>query len=57
MAVFGGTTPIVATYLVSRTGDDYAPAYYVMATTAISLLVIVRLPKLIESARRDVVPE
>jgi MHS family proline/betaine transporter-like MFS transporter len=57
MAAFGGTTPIVATYLVSRTGDDYAPAYYVMATTAISLFVIVRLPKLIESARRDVVPE
>jgi MHS family proline/betaine transporter-like MFS transporter len=51
MAIFGGTTPIVATYLVSRTGDDFMPAYYVMATTALSLLVIVRLPKLIQANR------
>lgn len=51
MALFGGTTPMVATYLVARTADDYAPAYYVMATTALSLLVIVRLPKLIKSAQ------
>lgn len=53
MAAFGGTTPIVATYLVSRTGDDFTPVYYVMAATALSLVVIVRLPKLIEAARRE----
>jgi MHS family proline/betaine transporter-like MFS transporter len=51
MAVFGGTTPIVATYLVTRTGDDYAPVYYVMAATLVSLLVILRLPKTAASAR------
>lgn len=53
MAVFGGTTPIVATYLVSRTGDDFMPVYYVMAATIVSLFVIVRLPKLIERASED----
>jgi len=51
MAAFGGTTPIIATYLVHRTSDDYAPVYYVMAATMVSLLVIVRLPKLIVPAR------
>lgn len=55
MAVFGGTTPMVATYLVSRTGDDFTPAYYVMAATALSLIVIAQLPRLIEAARREAV--
>lgn len=50
MAIFGGTTPIVATYLVGRTGDDFMPVYYVMAATIVSLFVIVRLPKLSEQA-------
>jgi len=54
MAAFGGTTPVVATYLVTRTGDDFVPAYYAMAATALSLIVILRLPKLIEAARRGV---
>lgn len=53
MAIFGGTTPIVATYLVSRTGDDFTPVYYVMAATLASLFVIVRLPKLIARAAQE----
>lgn len=50
MAIFGGTTPIIATYLVNRTSDDFAPVYYVVVTTLISLLVIVRLPRLAAAA-------
>lgn len=46
MAAFGGTTPLIATYLVARTSDDFAPVYYLMATTILSLVVIWRLPKL-----------
>ena len=46
MALFGGTTPMIATYLVSRTGDDFAPIYYVIATAILSLFVIWRLPAL-----------
>lgn len=53
MALFGGTTPLIATYLVSRTGDDLTPALYVMVATALSLLVIVRLPALFRAAGRD----
>ncbi|CTQ52861.1 Proline porter II [Roseibium album] len=50
LAIFGGTTPLVATYLVNRTGDDYAPVYYVVVATLVSLPVIWRLPKLIRQA-------
>ncbi len=53
MAAFGGTTPMVATYLVNRTGDDFAPVYYVMTATVASIFVILRLPNLIESAKHQ----
>lgn len=53
MAIFGGTTPIVATYLVSRTGDDFTPVYYMMAATLASLFVIIRIPKLIAQSDQN----
>ncbi len=40
LALFGGTAPIVATYLVSRTSDDFIPAYYVMGLAVLSLIAI-----------------
>ncbi len=46
MAIFGGTTPLVATYIVNRTGDDFTPVYYIMTATLVSLFVIIRIPKL-----------
>ena len=52
LAIFGGTTPLVATYLVSRTSDDFAPAYYAMAAALVSIVVIARLPKLTASVMR-----
>ncbi|KZL00980.1 Proline/betaine transporter [Pseudovibrio sp. Ad5] len=51
MALFGGTTPIVATYLVTQTGKDYAPVYYILIAVLISLPIIWRLPKLIATTR------
>lgn len=44
VAIFGGTTPLLATYVVHRTGDDYWPIYYLLITTMISLWAIVKLP-------------
>jgi MHS family proline/betaine transporter-like MFS transporter len=40
MAAFGGTTPLVATYLIARTSDDYMPAYYLMAAACLSLIAV-----------------
>ena len=38
MAIFGGTMPMVAAYLVHRTHDDYSPAYYLIGLGVISLI-------------------
>lgn len=49
VALFGGTAPYVATWLVSRTGNDIAPAYYLIAAAVVSLLTVVTMR---ETARR-----
>jgi len=38
-SVFGGTTPLVVTFLLQRTGDPLAPAWFMVATAAVSVLV------------------
>jgi MFS transporter, MHS family, proline/betaine transporter len=47
--MFGGTTPLIATYLVARTADDFAPVYYLVAVTLVSFFVLLGLP---ETARK-----
>jgi len=46
LAVFGGTTPWVATYLVQRTSFDYAPVIYWMAAAVIALVIVLKLPEM-----------
>jgi MHS family proline/betaine transporter-like MFS transporter len=38
-ALFGGTAPVVAVWLIGRTGNELAFAWYLLAVTAISLVV------------------
>jgi MFS transporter, MHS family, proline/betaine transporter len=45
LALFGGTTPLVATWLIRDTGNDLMPAYYVMALAAITTAVLWTLPE------------
>jgi len=42
-AVFGGTAPFVATYLIDLTGNKLSPSYYLVLASLISLIVFVRL--------------
>jgi MHS family proline/betaine transporter-like MFS transporter len=49
VAIFGGTTPFIIAALIKATGNELMPAYYLMATSAISAVTIFFLP---ESARR-----
>jgi len=49
LGIFGGTAPLVATYLVARTADDFMPAYYVTAVALISFIAALGLP---ETGRR-----
>ena len=43
--VFGGLTPLTATYLVERTADDFAPAYMIIALAVISVLACRGVPE------------
>ncbi|MFG1932369.1 MFS transporter [Mycobacterium sp. NPDC048908] len=43
VAVFGGTAPYVATWLVARTGNDVAPAFYVIAAAVVTLLTLLTM--------------
>lgn len=40
VSLFGGTTPLLASWLVERTGNILAPAYYLTAISLIGFLVI-----------------
>ena len=40
VAIFGGTTPFIVAALISATGNDMMPAYYLMATSAIGAVAI-----------------
>jgi MHS family proline/betaine transporter-like MFS transporter len=39
-AIFGGTAPFVATFLISQTGSKLAPAWYLVAAAAVSLVAV-----------------
>jgi MFS transporter, MHS family, proline/betaine transporter len=43
-ALFGGTAPAVATWLIARTGSDTAFAWYLIAVTAVSLILAFGVP-------------
>jgi len=49
VSLFGGTTPLVAAWLVDRTGDLMMPAYYLMGASFIGIVSVLALR---ESARR-----
>ena len=45
LGVIGGLSPLVAAWLVERTGDELAPAFLIMATAVISFLVVLLMPE------------
>ncbi|MGW2647334.1 MFS transporter [Streptomyces sp. NPDC001393] len=45
VSAFGGTTPLVTAALVTASGDDLMPAYYLMLAGAIGLLTVKFLPE------------
>ena len=40
LGVIGGLSPLVATWLVDRTGNDYSPAFMTMVAAAVSFLAL-----------------
>ena len=50
VAVFGGFSPFIATWLIAKTGSASAPAWYLMGAAMVTLVTLWRLP---ESAYRQ----
>jgi MHS family proline/betaine transporter-like MFS transporter len=40
VGLFGGLSPLVATWLVARTGDEIAPAFLIMGSAAVTFVTI-----------------
>ena len=49
LSLFGGTTPLMAIYLIKIGGNDLVPAYYLMVAAAVTLAVVLSIK---ESANR-----
>ena len=44
LAIFGGTAPLLATFLIHETGNNLAPSFYLVLCAVVALLFIARLP-------------
>jgi MHS family proline/betaine transporter-like MFS transporter len=40
-AIFGGTAPFVATYLIKVTGNNFSPTFYVICLSLVTMLVVI----------------
>ncbi|MEM8562122.1 MAG: MFS transporter [Pseudomonadota bacterium] len=45
LAIFGGTTPVMAEYLLQRTGDDFSPVWYLIILATVSLITALKIPE------------
>jgi MFS transporter, MHS family, proline/betaine transporter len=43
VAIFGGTAPYIATYLIDRTGDPLSPSYYVIFAAIVTLVTVLTM--------------
>ena len=55
LGLFGGLSPLVATWLVERTGDEIAPAFVIMASAAVTFATLFSFRETYRTAF-DVVP-
>ncbi len=49
VGLIGGTTPMIASYLIRRTGNDLSPAYFLMVTAAITLFTTIGWMRVMKS--------
>jgi MHS family proline/betaine transporter-like MFS transporter len=42
LGILGGLSPLVAAWLVHRTGNDYSPAFMIMAAAPISIFALLK---------------
>ncbi|HTZ38143.1 MAG TPA: MFS transporter [Stellaceae bacterium] len=52
VTIFGGFAPLIATWLIARTGDPLSPSYYLVATAALSVAALVGIGRRTARARQ-----
>lgn len=52
-AVFGGTAPFIATWLIQLTGNKMAPAWYLLAAAAVALIAMLASRETAHKALQD----
>jgi MHS family proline/betaine transporter-like MFS transporter len=57
LGTIGGMTPLAATWLVQRTGDELAPAFLIMAAAVITLAAILCLPETARTTLGEEAPD
>lgn len=45
LGLIGGLSPLAATWLIERTGNDYSPGFMIMAAAAVSFLALLTYPE------------
>jgi MFS transporter, MHS family, proline/betaine transporter len=45
VSVFGGLAPLVATWLIAKTGDPLSPSYYLIFTALLSLVALIAIQR------------
>jgi MFS transporter, MHS family, proline/betaine transporter len=45
VAIFGGFSPLIVTWLIAATGNPMMPAWYLIAATCITLFALQRFPE------------
>jgi len=53
LGLLGGTTPMVAAYLVARTHADLSPAFYLMGAAIVSLLTLLTIKETVGTGLRQ----
>ena len=54
VAAFGGTAPFIATYLISRTGSNLSPGFYLIAAAVVTLIVVSTMKETYRGPLREV---
>jgi MFS transporter, MHS family, proline/betaine transporter len=57
LGLLGGMTPLAAAWLIDRTGNDYGPAYMIMAASMVSLTALYFHPETFRAGLADAAAE
>ncbi|TCP20716.1 MHS family proline/betaine transporter-like MFS transporter [Scopulibacillus darangshiensis] len=52
-AIFGGTAPFIATFLIAQTNNMFAPAFYLMASALAAFIALLRTKETVDKSLKE----